>query len=119
MYRFFFERVLETVLRDDRRTSPHIHVSWVVFCLGLLGDYRVVLHSFGDFFLEILLLIPMESTLVDNWCCIVLNILDCYYFISIIIELLIIIIILFIESSVSTFRYIYDRIVTYVLSYLL
>jgi hypothetical protein len=32
------KRVLEGVLRDDRCVSSHLHVGWVAFYLGLLGE---------------------------------------------------------------------------------
>jgi hypothetical protein len=46
---------------DDRCTSSRLHVSWIVFWLGLMRDCRFFFLLF-DFVWEIFLSIPMVST---------------------------------------------------------
>jgi hypothetical protein len=47
---FFFERVLG-VLRDDKRTSPHLHMSWIVFCLLLMRIIEFLFFFLLDLYL--------------------------------------------------------------------
>jgi hypothetical protein len=111
----FFERVLETVLCDNRRTSPHLHIRWVVFWLGFLRGYRVF-----PFFLSGLCLrdFAIYSDRVRLCWCLVLYCAD-YFGLLLFGMNIISLVILFIKSFVHTSQCnIYGRTVTLVLFYL-